>query len=79
MKHTPEEMIHDLQALEEYFNDMSGGCAPVCLSYAVDAIKKLTAYEQEKEDHADTGNRLSCSNCDRFGIDCGSCEAGDID
>ena len=45
MTHEPEEMIHDLKAIEETFMEENDGCSPVCLSYAVAAIKRLAAYE----------------------------------
>ena len=60
-----------------------GYTSPVCLAYAVAVIEKYKAYEQAKQEKEkavdDLINRLSCTNCDRFGIDCGSCEAGDCD
>lgn len=46
MTHNREEMINDLKAIEAGFMEESGGSSPVCLSYAVAAIKQLTAYEK---------------------------------
>ena len=50
MTHEPEEMIHDLKAVEETFMAENGGCSPACFSYAVAAIKQLTAYEKAFEE-----------------------------
>lgn len=50
MTHSREEMIHDLKAIDNYFMDNNNGCSPVCLAYAVAAIKQLTAYENAIEE-----------------------------
>ena len=42
----------------------------------------VTVLEEkaQKEEHVDNLiNKLSCSNCDRFGQDCGSCEVDEDD
>lgn len=37
---SPEEIIYDLKAIEENFKEETGGCAPVCLSEAVEFIEQ---------------------------------------
>lgn len=37
---SPEEIIHDLKAIEENFKEETDGCAPVCLSEAVEFIEQ---------------------------------------
>ena len=37
---TNKEIIHDLEALKTYFEEVSGGCAPMCLEEAIKIISE---------------------------------------
>lgn len=39
-EYTDENAIADLNAIKEYFEEESGGCVPICLEYAIEALKK---------------------------------------
>lgn len=43
VKHTNTEMIEDLKAIKQFFEETQGG-SPVCLGYAIDQLKERTGY-----------------------------------
>ena len=44
--YTKEQAIEDLQSLKEYFMEQTEGSAPMCLDYAIEALKN-TQYDED--------------------------------
>lgn len=42
---TREEIIHDLQAIADFFIEQSGGCVPIALEAAIKILKGESEHE----------------------------------
>lgn len=45
---TREQIIHDLEAIKEYFCAQNGGSAPLCLEEAIKIIEEGRTTEEEE-------------------------------
>ena len=69
---TNEKAIENLKLIKKQFHKYD---FTLPLDMAISALE-----EKIQKDHIDeSGNKLSCVNCDRFGIDCGDCEVSSDD
>lgn len=46
----PEDIIHDLETIKDYFEESTIGCSPMCLSEAIDIIKGVQIKETTNDD-----------------------------
>ena len=44
--YTIEDAIHDLKALQDFFEQESGGCCPICLDFAIKKLKQMQKNEK---------------------------------
>ena len=60
MDHTNTEMIEDLKAVKQFFDETQGG-APVCLEYAIKQLQERSGFWIWKQQGR--GGYFVCSKC----------------
>ena len=60
MEHTNTEMIEDLKAIKQYFEETTDG-SPVCIGYAIEALTEKTGYWIYRANGR--GCYFTCSKC----------------